>query len=56
MHLTHLRDSHLNIDINKKSSGIVMDKRFHFEGTGVVAHVADTLAQQEQNVFIAASL
>lgn len=38
------------------NSGIVMDKRFHFEGTGVVAHVADTLAQQEQNVFIAASL
>ncbi|KAG0569993.1 hypothetical protein M758_6G126000 [Ceratodon purpureus] len=38
------------------NAGIVMDKRFHFEGTGVVAHLADTLAQQEQNVFIAASL
>ncbi|XP_024381193.1 lipid droplet phospholipase 1 isoform X2 [Physcomitrium patens] len=34
----------------------VKDRWIHYEGTGVIAHVVDAFAQQEQNVFLVASL
>lgn len=34
----------------------VKQEWLHYEGAGVIAHVADTLKQQEQVVFLEASL